>query len=55
MSYIEDIYKVVGVVRYKGCLIYPEEGRFRWSQHFFNTLQEAKDYLDTQFKKLFNQ
>jgi hypothetical protein len=46
----QSLLTAMEIKTYKGCLIYPYEGKFRLWDKVFVTLQDAKDYIDGSFK-----
>jgi hypothetical protein len=49
---IDDLIKALGIITYRGCLIYPEKGKFRVYDQLVDTLDEAKIKIDDSFKWL---
>lgn len=45
MSYIDDLYKVIGTLNYRGCLIERDGRRFKSLGKWHPSLKEAKEFI----------
>lgn len=48
----DDLIKALDIITYRGCLIYPESGKFRVYDQLCDTLEDAKNKIDESFKWL---
>lgn len=48
-DYLSNLYRVIGIITYRGCLITPKDGKFYALRTQSDTLEEATKRIDKAF------